>query len=101
MNESFSRTVFPSGGWQYFQPQTMWSAPNPIANTFSQQVVNIIKHRVKNPAIVAQHGLSLDPITVGDELEAFNRQRLGLQPTISAPSAGQAVVPLATSCCGH
>jgi len=101
MDQPFSRSTFPNGGWQYFQAQTMWKAPTPIASTFTQTVELIIKHRLKNPAIVAQHGLSLDPVAVGNELEAYNLQRLGLKLPPASPSAGQVVVPLATSCCGH
>jgi hypothetical protein len=101
MNEAFSRSVFPSGGWQFYQPQTGWQAPTPISSTFDQTVVLILKHRMQNPAVVAQHGLSLDPVAIGNELENYNRQRLGISSPVAAPSSGQTVVPLATSCCGH
>lgn len=84
MQESFSRNQFPSGGWQFYQPQTGWSPPTPISSTFDQTVVLIIKHRLQNPAVTAQHKLATDAINVGNELETFNRQRLG----IASPPGG-------------
>ena len=85
MNASFSRTQFPNGGWQFFQPQTGWWAPSPMMHTFDQTVQQIIKHRRNNPAIVASHGLSLDPVAVGNELENFTRQRLGIPMEANSP----------------
>lgn len=84
--QDLDRHSFPPGGWQFRQPQTGWSAPNPISNTFDQQKINIIKHRSANPAICVRHKLSTDPATVGDELENFNRLRLGLPAKQVAPS---------------
>lgn len=78
-----SLTQIPSGGWQFYQPQTQWWAPNPIANTYGQQVNNIIKHRQANPAVVVKHNLSLDPAVVGNELVTFTRARLNMGPAIS------------------
>lgn len=77
----------PSGGWQFRQPQTGWTAPTPIASTFDQTVTQIVQHRVKNPAIVLKHNLSTDPNAVGEELMNFNRLRLGIpKPTGPPPS---------------
>lgn len=73
-----NRQEFPNHGWMFFQPQTGWWAPNPLANTFDQTVVNIIKHRQGSPAIVVKHNLSTNPAVVGAELEAFTIKRLGL-----------------------
>lgn len=78
MNESFSRTQFPSGGWQFYQPQTGWAAPSPLMYTFDQTVNNIIKHRLANGAITARDRLATDPASVGNELETYTRQRLGI-----------------------
>jgi len=84
MNQaSFSRSEFPNGGWQFFQPQTGWSPPMPKATTFDGTVRQIIEHRMKNGAIVARHNLSLDPNTVANELENYTRTRLGM-PTMGA-----------------
>lgn len=74
----FDRHTFPNGGWEFFQPQTNWTAPFPKSNTFDQQVVNIIKHRLANPAITVRHNLPTDAVSVGNELETFTRARLGI-----------------------
>lgn len=68
----------PPGGWQFRQSATGWSAPTPIGSTHAQTVELIIRHRLKNPAIVAKHKLSTDPAVVGEELLDFNRLRLGI-----------------------
>ena len=74
----FNRHTFPNGGWQFFQPQTGWHAPTPGSSTFDQTVVLIIKHRQANPAVVAKHGLPVDPGNVANELEAYTKKRLGI-----------------------
>lgn len=64
----------------------------PLAYTFDQTVEQIIKHRLKNPAITKQHKLATDFATVADELEAFTRKRLGLTesllPKLESPVRG-------------
>lgn len=77
MQQPFSRSEFPPGGWEFYQPQTRWAAPTPKSSTFDQTVNLIIKHRFANPAITATHGLSTDPASVGNELENYTRARLG------------------------
>jgi len=77
MNE-FSRTQTPPGGWSFYQPQTNWSAPTPVASTFDQTVILIIKHRLANHAILIKHKLSVDVTAVGNELENYTRMRLGI-----------------------
>lgn len=74
----FSRSQFPNGGWQFFQPQTNWNAPTPKASTFDQTVNLIIKHRLANPAVLIKHKLSTDPAAVANELETYTRMRLGM-----------------------
>lgn len=71
-----NRHEFPNGGWIWFQPQTGWRNPMPLAFTFDRTVEEIIKHRKMNPAITAKHNLSTDFNVVADELEAFTRKRL-------------------------
>lgn len=88
---SFSRSQFPQGGWQFYQPQTNWTAPSPLMYTFDGQVNNIIKHRLANGAIVARDRLATDPVSVGNELEAYTRQRLGI-PSI-APQPPKTIPP--------
>ena len=77
--------TFPNGGWQYRQAATGWSAPTPVGSTYLQTVTLIIQHRMKNPAIVAKHHLSLDPAVVGEELLDFNRLRLGIPKPTAQP----------------
>src|SRR5262245_14812013 len=79
-----SHTQTPPGGWQFYQPQTKWTAPFPVNNTFDQQVINIIKHRQANPAITVQFKLSTDFNVVAGELDTYTRSRLGMPP-ISSP----------------
>ena len=59
------------GGWQFYQPETNWHAPLPLANNFQNQVKNIIEMRKKNP----RFNLPTDEATVGAELEAFTEAR--------------------------
>ena len=80
MTTDFSRSQFPPGGWEYYQPQTNWSPPTPKGSTFDQTVILIIKHRMANPAMIVKHNLSTDPAVVGDELENYTRARLGIMP---------------------
>jgi hypothetical protein len=83
MSEAFSRSQTPPQGWIFYQPQTKWSAPTPIASTFDQTVILIIKHRLANPAVVVKNNLATDVVSVGNELEAFTRARLGIAPMSS------------------
>lgn len=82
----FSRTQFPNGGWQFYQPQTGWSNPMPMAYTFDRTVQEIIKHRLENGAITARHNLRTDFAGVAEELENYTRARIGM-PLIGAQSA--------------
>lgn len=70
----------PPGGWQFHEPATGWWAPHPIGHTFDQQVNNIIKHRLANPAITAKHKLATDAGTVGTQLIQFQQKRGALSP---------------------
>jgi len=82
----FSRSQFPPGGWQFYQPHTGWAPPTPKSSTFDQTVMLIIKHRQQNPALVVRHSMSLDIATVGKELETYTRMRLGMPlQAVTAP----------------
>lgn len=59
------------GGWSFYQPETDWHAPNPLAVNFKQQVENIRKHREANP----RFGFSTDPVVIAQELEEFTLAR--------------------------
>lgn len=69
-----SRRTFPPGGYQYFQPQTGWSA-RPGA-TFDEVVRELIHHRMANP----RFNLSTDFDTVANELDEFTCIRLAFNP---------------------
>jgi hypothetical protein len=95
-----SRSQTPSGGWIFTQPQTNWSAPTPIASTFDQTVILIIKHRLANPAVTASHNLPTDKAAVGAELETFTRARLGMSPVGSPDPPAPGTTPKSGKCCG-
>ena len=87
MTSDLNTHEFPQGGWQFRQSATGWSAPTPIGSTHAQTVELIIRHRLKNPAIVAKHKLSTDPAVVGEELLDFNRLRLGIPKPQPPPTS--------------
>lgn len=70
-----SRTMWPPGGWQYFEPATGWKAP--VGLTFQQVVARIIQHRLANK----QHRLSTDPDVVAQQLDDFTCARLNDNPS--------------------
>lgn len=59
------------GGWIFYQPESDWWAPLPLANNFQAQVKNIIAHRKANP----RFNLPVDEAAVAAELEAFTEAR--------------------------
>lgn len=67
-----TRKGFPPGGWIYFQPETGWRAPFPLADDFKQTVDKIIAHRSLNP----RFNLSTDWETVANQLDNFTCARL-------------------------
>ena len=78
-----SHSQTPPGGWQFYQPQSRWSMPNPVSVTFGQAVQHIIKHRMANPAMVQNNNLATDTASVEQELDAYTRIRLKMP---AAPS---------------
>lgn len=83
----------PPGGWQYYQPQTGWTAPSPVGFTHDQQVTNIIKHRLSNPAIVARFNLATNFDTVSSELIKFQQQRGALPADVLPKMTPPVLVP--------
>ncbi len=57
-------------GFVFYQPETGWKPP-PFSS-FDSIVSNLISHRKGNPFLIQQHGWSVDPIEVANEVEAFN-----------------------------
>lgn len=72
-----SYTQTPNKGWQFRQIQANWSVANPVSKTLDQVTDEVIRMRLKNPAMTAQHGLATDFNTVRQEVYEFNRLRLG------------------------
>ena len=93
-----STSQTPPGGWQFVQPQTNWSAPTPVASTFDQTVILILKHRQANPVIVASHKLSIDKGQIAHELLTYTKARLGITDAVSDPPA--AAPAKRGACCG-
>lgn len=62
-----SRSETPSGGWQFFQPETRWQAPFTTHDTFDICVTKIIAHRMGN----ARFNLPTEREAVALELENF------------------------------
>ncbi len=67
---------FPPGGYIFFQPETGWSAPNPMSDNFDQTVERISEHRSKNP----RFNLALDYDLIAEELDLFTCKRLKFDP---------------------
>lgn len=64
------RNTTPPGGWRFYQPETGWSMPNPLSQSWATAVEAIMQHRKANPALEA---------TAGDaaaDLEAYTRSRV-------------------------
>lgn len=80
-----NRHTFPSGGWQFLQPQTGWRAPTPTSSTFDQTVQLIRQHRLGNPAAVTKHRLATDVTAIEAELENFTRARLHMKAAPPPP----------------
>lgn len=72
-----SRSSFPPGGWQFYEPQTGWSAPYPKVDNFDTTVDKIIAHRLANP----RFNLPNDYETVANTLDTFTCHRIGFNPT--------------------
>lgn len=70
-------TTTPPGGWQFRQPQFNWQMPFPVSQTIDSATKEIIKVRLKNPAITSKHNLPTHFAVVQDELIKFNAMRTG------------------------
>lgn len=72
------RNSFPPGGWIFRQPETGWTAPMPMSDSFNATVDKIIKHREANPV----HNLPTARAEVERELENFTAMRFNYDPKI-------------------
>lgn len=71
-----SRSNFPPNGWTFRQPETGWTAPTPMSDSFDQTVNKIIAHRRQNP----RFNLLTDFDSVASDLEIHTCARLGNDP---------------------
>lgn len=79
MNESdFNEHRTPNGGWRWYQPETKWRAPTPIASTLNQTCLLIQAMRRANPAITQKFKLSTDLTVIKSEVVRYNRKLNGL-----------------------
>jgi len=76
--EELNEHTIPPGGWQFYQPETRWRAPTPIASTLNQTIMLIREMRMKNPAITAKFKLATNTEAIKMDVLKFNRKRLGL-----------------------
>ena len=67
----------PPHGWIFKQPQMGWDMPNPVSQTISSATKEIIKMRLKNPALTAKHNLATNFEVVQDELIKYTAMRTG------------------------
>ena len=67
-----TRTESPPGGWQFYQPETKWSLPDPMNHSFATAVAAIMKHREAN-AVLSKRASQVE---VQQDLEAFTLARL-------------------------
>ena len=71
-----SRERFPPGGFAWYHPETRWSAPANVS--FESVVQAIIAHRKANPHLMQQHGWSVDPESVRNQLDDSNARRCAM-----------------------
>lgn len=72
-----SKSSFPPGGYQFYQPETNWSAPMPMVDDFGTTINKIINHRLANP----RFNLPTDYSVVSQELETFTCTRIKFDPS--------------------
>lgn len=73
-----SKSKFPPGGWQFFDPTLRWSPPTPLGSTFDQTVDQIVAVRMNNKA--RHPTLETGRSAVADQLEKYTCTRLGNNP---------------------
>ena len=76
-----SESRIPPGGWQFWEPQTKWSMPNPVSITLGQATDLLIAHRKANPQFDKPIGF----FEVKNEILAYTRARLNLPDIPSFP----------------
>jgi len=70
-----TRNEHPPYGWQYTDPRVpQWTAP--AHASFIGVVDAVIAMRKGNKWLISTHNLSVDPVTVANEVDEFNAKRL-------------------------
>lgn len=70
--QPLDRNATPPGGWKFYQPETQWTMPTPLSQSWKTAVERIVQHRKANPALA-------NTATVAQaeaDLEAYTRSRL-------------------------
>ena len=67
-------STFPNGGWQFYEPATKWTAPNPMNHDFYSMARLIQQHRVANNLPASYEKAVAD-------LEAYTNARFPKQTT--------------------
>lgn len=65
-------TQSPPHGWRFRQAVMKWDMPAPVSQTLDSAAQQILKVRVKNPAITAANKLSTNLDSIKDELITYN-----------------------------
>ena len=66
------RNATPPGGWKFYQPETQWTMPNPLSQSWKTAVERIVQHRKANPALADTANVA----QAEADLEAYTRSRL-------------------------
>lgn len=61
-------SAVPPGGWEFYQPELGWKAPNPVQDPFWKLVDMVIALRKNNP----RFQLPTSPEIVSLEIQAYN-----------------------------
>lgn len=67
-------STFPNGGWQFYEPATKWTAPNPMNYDFYSMARLIQQHRIANNLPASYEKAVAD-------LEAYTNARFPRQTT--------------------
>lgn len=67
-----NRNTVPPRGWTFYQPETEWTMPDPLSQSFQTAVERIVQHRRANPALAA----TATNEQAEKDLEAYTLSRL-------------------------
>lgn len=78
----------PPGGWEFYQPEIGWHAPNPVQDGFWTLVNKIVALRKNNP----RFNLPTNPEIVALEVQRFNCPKVPKRCRSSQPEENGRVV---------